>query len=84
MLKRFLTSMLGALAGIWISVGLFFLLIILFIIGIGISGAKQASVEIKENSVLYLDLNAQIDERKPQFDIMSQIYGRGNDVMWLN
>lgn len=84
MLKRFLTSMLGALAGIWISVGLFFLLIIFFIVGIGISGAKQASVEIKENSVLYLDLNAQIDERKPQFDIMSQIYGRGNDVMGLN
>ena len=84
MLKRFLTSMLGTLAGIWISVGLFFLLFILFILAIGISGAKQTQANIKDNSVLYLDLNTVIDERAPKFDIISKIYNQGNDAVGLN
>ncbi|MBR5898355.1 MAG: signal peptide peptidase SppA [Muribaculaceae bacterium] len=84
MLKRFLTSMLGTLAGIWISVGLFFLLFILFILAIGISGAKQTQANIKDNSVLYLDLNSVIDERAPKFDIISKIYNQGNDAVGLN
>ena len=84
MLKRFLTSMLGTLAGIWISVGLFFLLFIIFILAIGISGAKQTQANIKDNSVLYLDLNTVIDERAPKFDIISKIYNQGNDAVGLN
>ena len=60
MLKRFFISMLGTIAGIWIST-------ILVIFGglmlIGVSAASSDSGEIKKNSILHLQLKGFVLER---------------------
>lgn len=66
MLKRFFISLLATITGVWISVGLFFLLGMVFIgIGIGAAIASQDSstVKIDRHSILYLNLNGEIVER---------------------
>lgn len=84
MLKKFFVSMLGTLAGIWLSVGLFFLLFIFLIIGVGISGANQSTTGITDNSILYLNLNSAIEERKPEFDLFTKITSKGKESSGLN
>ena len=64
-MKQFFVSMLGALAGIWISVFLFGLL---GIIMIGVMAATSASdntmVTVDSNSVLRITLSGEITDRK--------------------
>lgn len=63
MLKRFFISMLGTMAGLWLSV------IILAIAGfIGIVAAigsfsSETTVKIKKNSILYINLTGNIEDR---------------------
>ncbi len=84
MIKRFLTSLLGTLAGIWISFGLLILLSIIFIVGIISSSEKQMSAQITDNSVLYLDLSGTIEDRKQEFDILAELYNNGEKTSGLN
>lgn len=85
MMKRFLTAMLGSLAGIWLSVILFTTLILLFIIVIAIAGGtSNTTAKITDNTVLYLDLVGTIEERAPEIDLISEIYGNSAKVIPLN
>lgn len=85
MMKRFLAALLGSLAGIWLSVILFTILIFLFIIVIAIAGgASNTTAKITDNTVLYLDLVGTIEERAPELDLISEIYGNSAKVIPLN
>lgn len=84
MMKRFVTAMLGSLAGIWLSVMLFAILFFLSIIVFAIAGGTNTTTKLTDNSVLYLDLAGTIEERAPEIDFISEIYGNSAKVIPLN
>lgn len=68
MVKKFFITMLGTIAGFWISLAL------IFIIGIGVVGAIIASgtsepTQVSKKSILYLDLSGEIIERTESGDL---------------
>lgn len=72
MVKKFFISMLGSIAGFWISI------VLVFFIGLGIVGAlvakeSKATVEVKKESILYIDLSGEIQERTKIGDIWEVI-----------
>lgn len=69
LLKRFFISMLGSLAAIWISAMLLSLLGMTFAIGSIISFAGKETAEVKENSILRLDLSGVITEQQQKPDL---------------
>lgn len=71
MLKRFFVSLLGTIAGIWISV-IAIIIIASICVGIALSGDKK-SVAVEKNSVLYLDLTNSIIERESAADFLTMI-----------
>ncbi len=86
MMKRFVSSLLGSLAAIWISVILLFFLLILFIAAI-ISksfNSQTVSLSFKDKTVLYVELNGTLSERPTEPDMMSQLYGTPEITIALN
>lgn len=75
MIKKFFTVMLGSLAAIWISV----LLGVLFVsVAIGVAvgsmfGSSGISPEVKENSILHIDLSGIIVERVQAVNLMDEL-----------
>lgn len=66
MLKRFLLNILSSFVGVWIALGLFFLSAFLFIIGIigNFSFSSNSHIEqIKDRSILRINLEGYIQER---------------------
>lgn len=63
MLKRFFISMLGTIAGIWISIFLVFFGGIMLIIATLSNGSVDSAVKIEKKSILYFDLTGTVDER---------------------
>ncbi len=75
MMKRFFISMLGALAGFWISMivaGISFFIILAAIIA---GSAESIPTEIKDKTILHIKLSGSIDERKSSPNIANSIYG---------
>lgn len=83
-MKRFFTSMLGALAAIWISVILIGILGVLTVFGIISLATRGASVpEIKDKAILYLDLATSVKEISTDLDIESMLYGQQESTLLL-
>lgn len=85
MMKRFITAMLGSLAGIWLSfliltLLVFFSIIVFTIVG----GTAKTSIKLTDNSVLYIDLAGSIEERAPEIDLFSELYGNSAKIIPLN
>lgn len=74
MLKRFLMSMLGTIAGFWISIVLFFFFS-LFLIG-SIAGSSEGT-KVRKHSVLVLDLEGTVAERFQPQSLMQAIQQNG-------
>ncbi|MDE6120639.1 MAG: hypothetical protein K2F63_02500, partial [Muribaculaceae bacterium] len=73
MLKRFFISVLGTMAGLWISIGL---LVFAGIVAAGVLVAKGTSgqiTEVKDKSVLYFDLSGVVSERYQPTNIFELI-----------
>ena len=76
MMKRFFTSMLGALAAIWVSIPVFVILGLLFLGAmVSIGNVEKETVGVSHNSVLYIDLATTLTDRKSNPDMQSVIYG---------
>ncbi len=77
MLKKFFITLLATITGVWISVGLFFLLGLVFI---GAIAASQDSntTKIERHSVLYLKLSGEITERRNINSILEGLSGQGS------
>ncbi len=79
MLKKFFISLLGTMAGLWISL---FLLIICgtMFVGALIGSSSDSSVSIERNSILHFDLSGEITERSQPISFMDfmQNQGRSN------
>lgn len=85
MMKRFITAMLGSLAGIWLSVMLLTILFFLSIIVFAIAGrTSDSTAKLTDNSILYIDLSGTIEERAPELDLFSELYGASAKIIPLN
>lgn len=71
MFKRFFVSLLGTIAGIWISV-ISVVIIGSVCVGIMLSGDKKTAA-VEKNSVLYIDLTGDIIEREANADFMTML-----------
>ena len=63
MMKKFITAMLGSIAGFWISLTIIAISFFLFI-AVAISNTSEQSVSLTDKSVLHLKLNGEISERE--------------------
>lgn len=68
MLKKFFVSMLGTIAGIWISLVLAFF-VVAGIVGALIASGSDSKTKIGNNSVLYIDLSGGMPDRYQPADI---------------
>ena len=79
-LKSFFASILGTLT----ALGLFFVILLLFVSGIAsIINAPSGLTSIKQNSVLDLNLNYPIVDRAPNFDEFQRFLGLEDEVLGL-
>ena len=79
-LKSFSASILGTLT----ALGLFFVILLLFISGIAsIMNAPSGLTSIKQNSVLDLNLNYPVVDRAPNFDEFQRFLGLEDEVLGL-
>lgn len=60
MLKKFFTVFLGSMAAIWLSIILFAVIIV---IGVAMWLASSGDLEIKSNSILYINMSGQMTDR---------------------
>lgn len=79
-LKSFFASILGTLT----ALGLFFVILLLFVSGIAsIINAPSGLTSVKQNSVLDLNLNYPIVDRAPNFDEFQRLLGLEDEVLGL-
>ena len=78
-MKHFLFSFLGSLAALWVTAILAGIVGIIFFIAAVIGAAGSEKLEVKEHSVLLLDLSGEITDRPAPVDIMSRITGQSSD-----
>lgn len=84
-MKRFFISFLGALAGVWVSILLFGVLIFITIAVVAASSASSTEVpQVKKNSVLTITLTGEMVDRESPKDILSEIYGNEMTQIPLN
>ncbi|MDE7408049.1 MAG: signal peptide peptidase SppA [Muribaculaceae bacterium] len=84
MLKRFFTIFLGSMAAIWLSAGVLVLLFFMMIAAASQMGGSKSKPEVKNNSVLVLDLSGQIEERLTPTTLLDAIYGYDETRAGLN
>ena len=73
MLKRFFITMLGTMAGMWIS-AIIAVFIIFTIIGAAIgSSASDSAVKVEKHSILFFDLSGEVAERSSSKSFMQMI-----------
>lgn len=78
MLKRFFISMLGTIAGVWISILIGFFALAA-IVGAVIASGSEKKAKVKDGSVLYIDLSGAMPERYQPADIWQLIQNSGED-----
>ncbi|MDE5935210.1 MAG: signal peptide peptidase SppA, partial [Muribaculaceae bacterium] len=76
MMKRFFSSMLAALAAIWISIPLLGIVGLIFLGAVvSIGSIEKQPVKVSDNSVLFIDLATTLAERPSNPDMHAVIYG---------
>lgn len=87
MLKRFFENFLAVLAGLWVTIVLVFMLVMVFVGAIAAlmsQDSKSSIVSLKEHNVLRISLDGAVTDRATPVNIMSQIYGDDNNNIALN
>lgn len=81
MLKKFFISMLGTIAGLWIAA---ILLFFTGLVALGIAmGKSDESTNVKDKSILYLNLSGEIIERSQSESFMTMIQNFENEPQTL-
>ena len=71
-MKKFLTAMLGSIAGFWISLIILVITFILFII-VAVGNNVEQSISLTPNSVLHIELKGVISEREKSIESIYDI-----------
>lgn len=82
MLKRFFLSMLGTIAGIWVSVLLVFFCGMLLVTGM-IAQSGDSAAKVESRSILYFDLSGTIEDRQQKQDFFTMIQNIDNNAPTL-
>ncbi len=83
-MKNFFISFLGALAGIWFSLFIAFIGIIIALAAAMASSSGTKTVKIEKGSVLRLDLSGEISDRPGSIDLIAAIQNENTEVKGLN
>lgn len=83
-MKKFFISFLATLAGIWFSLMLAVIGIFIVLGAAMASSVGSSTVNIKDRSVLTVDLSGQILDRQPNLDIMNLVRGDDTDYQILS
>lgn len=77
-MKNFLVSFLGSLAALWVTAALLFVAGIVFVVA-AVAGASSGKTpaEVRDKSVLVLDLDGEVTDRPAPADVMAELTGRG-------
>lgn len=87
MLKRFFENFLAVLAGLWVTIFLCFLLIMVFvgaIVSLTSTDAKPDMVSLKDHNVLRISLDGTVTDRAIPINLMDQLYGDNKTSLPLN
>lgn len=83
-MKHFLYSLLGTIAGLWLSVGIGFLLLVFIMIGAAASGSSGAPVDVKAHSILHINLSGTVVDRLQPVKLVDELYGNADEQIALN
>lgn len=87
MLKRFFENFLAVLAGLWATIFLCFILLMVFVSAIAAlvsQDSKPSLVSLKDHNVLRIDLDGSVTDRATPVNLMDQIYGNNDTSLPLN
>lgn len=82
MMKKFLTSMLGSIAGFWISLIILGISFLIFIIAIG--GSSSSDVNLSDKGILELKLSGAVLEREKPIESIYDIQSFDENAIYLN
>lgn len=78
-MKRFLTSFLGSLAALWVTITLLVFFGILMLV-VAMAGSSQSTkIAVKSNSILRIDLTGQITDRPSPRDVLAELTGQSSE-----
>ncbi|MCM1517448.1 MAG: signal peptide peptidase SppA [Pseudoflavonifractor sp.] len=85
MLKNFFSAFLGSMAALWLTIILGSILsaVMMIVMMAGVSNMSQ-SVNLRDKSILYLDLSGSITERRTPVRLIDEIYNQGSASMPLD
>ena len=81
-MKRFITSMLGSIAGFWIS--MLVIGISIFIIIIAAASSSSSDVKLSDKGILELDLSGALFEREKPITSIYDIQSYDENALYLN
>lgn len=87
MLKRFFENFLAVLAGLWATIFLCFILLMVFVSAIAAlvsQDSKPSLVSLKDHNVLRIALDGSVTDRATPVNLMDQIYGNNETSLPLN
>ena len=87
MLKRFFENFLAVLAGLWVTIFLCFLLLMVFvgaIVSLTSTDAKPDMASLEDHNVLRISLDGTITDRATPINLMDQLYGDNETSLPLN
>lgn len=87
MLKRFFENFLAVLAGLWVTIFLCFLLLMVFvgaIVSLTSTDAKPDMISLKDHNVLRISLDGTVTDRATPINLMDQLYGDNETSLPLN
>lgn len=87
MLKRFFENFLAVLAGLWVTIFLCFLLLMVFvgaIVSLTSTDAKPDMASLKDHNVLRISLDRTVTDRATPINLMDQLYGDNETSLPLN
>lgn len=82
MMKKFFTSMLGSIAGFWISLIILGISFLIFIIAIG--GSSSSDVNLSDKGILELKLSGAVLEREKPIESIYDIQSFDENAIYLN
>ncbi len=82
MMKKFLTAMLGSIAGFWISLIILVIAFVVFAIAIGSSG--NSDINLSDKGILEIKLSGSILEREKPIETLSDLQSFDGKSSYLN
>lgn len=78
-MKKFLTSFLGSLAAIWVTITLLVIFSVFMMVAVLAGASQSTKVAVKSNTVLRIDLTGQVTDRPAPADFVGKLTGNNQE-----